>query len=150
MLGCLTMRMICNSRFCFHSALEHGNSRPIAYLEALILKDSLNCCVFSVRGELCLEDNTERAISYNLALCVLHFFGFTSDAILHFLTYDFFDGRQLWHGDKRNGGRFTSHAQAREPSRAILRRHVPRAKTMLFLAIESMEDSSSGIDDETA
>ena len=60
------------------------------HLEALVLQDPLDRCILSIRGKLCLEDYTKRAISYNLALCVLHFLGFTGQAILDFLTYNLF------------------------------------------------------------
>lgn len=56
------------------------------YLEALILKDTLDCCVFPIWGELGLENNAEGSIADDLALSVLHLFSLAGEAILHFFT----------------------------------------------------------------
>ena len=61
----------------------------IAYLETLVLQDSLNSCVLSIWRELGLEYYTERPVSNNLALGILHFFGLASQTILYFLADDF-------------------------------------------------------------
>ena len=45
-----------------------------AYLEAFVLKDTLDSSIFSVGRELCLKNNTEGAISHDLALGILHLF----------------------------------------------------------------------------
>ena len=83
------MRMICNSRFCFYQYLKSAGCYGTifhAYLETLILKNTLDSCVLSVWSQLGLEDHSKGAISHDLALSVLHFFGLASHAILYFLT----------------------------------------------------------------
>ncbi len=89
MLGCLTMRMICNSRFC-SCQRDSILCIPKTNLETLILQNSLDRCVLAIWGKLCLEDHTKGTIAYNLALRILHFLGFASEAILDFLTNDLF------------------------------------------------------------
>ena len=64
-------------------------------LEAFILKDPLDCSVLPVGRELCLEDHSERAVAYNLALRVLHLPRFTREAILDFLADYLYSGSQL-------------------------------------------------------
>jgi len=54
------------------------------------LQDSLDRGILPIWGKLGLKDHPKRAISYNLALRVLHFLGFASEAILDFLTDDLF------------------------------------------------------------
>lgn len=61
-----------------------------AYLEALVLKNTLDSCILSVRSQLGLENDTKRAIPYDLALGVLHFSGLASHAVLYFLTDDLY------------------------------------------------------------
>jgi len=57
-----------------------------SYLEALVLKNALDRCVFSSRRELGLKDDPKRAVANNLALSILHFFRIPSNTILDFLT----------------------------------------------------------------
>jgi hypothetical protein len=59
-------------------------------LETLVLQDSLDRGILPIWGKLGLKDHPKRAISDNLALRVLHFLGFASEAILDFLTNDLF------------------------------------------------------------
>lgn len=61
-----------------------------ADLEALVLKNTLDSCILSVRSQLGLENNSKGAISHNLALGILHFFGLASHAVLYFLTDDLY------------------------------------------------------------
>ena len=58
----------------------------MTYLEALVLKDTLDCCIFAVGRELGLKDNTKGSIADDLALRILHFPGLTSHTILYLLT----------------------------------------------------------------
>lgn len=59
-------------------------------LETLVLQDSLDRGILPIGGKLGLEDHTKRAVSYDLALRILHFLGFASETILDFLTNDLF------------------------------------------------------------
>ena len=59
-----------------------------AYLETLILKDTLDSCILAVGSKLGLEDYTKRAISHDLTLRVLHLLRLASQAVLHFFTND--------------------------------------------------------------
>ena len=61
-----------------------------AYLEAFVLKNTLDGCILSVRSQLGLKDHSERAISHDLALGILHFSGLASHAVLYFLTDDLY------------------------------------------------------------
>jgi hypothetical protein len=56
------------------------------HLKALILQHALDGGVLSGRRQLGLEDNTERAVSDDLALSVLHLFGLSGQAVLDLLT----------------------------------------------------------------
>lgn len=57
-----------------------------AYLEAFILENAFDGCVFTSWRQLGLKDDTEGAIAHDLALCVLHVTSLSSDAILHLFT----------------------------------------------------------------
>lgn len=46
-------------------------SKMAADLEALVLENPLDCCILIGRREFCLEHDTERSISHDLALRVL-------------------------------------------------------------------------------
>lgn len=59
-----------------------------ACLEALVLKNTLDSCILSVWSQLSLKDHSERAVSHDLALSILHFSGLASHAVLYFLTDD--------------------------------------------------------------
>ena len=59
---------------------------PRTYLEALILKDTLDCCIFPIWRELGLENNAEGSVADDFALGVLHFFSLASKAILNLFT----------------------------------------------------------------
>ena len=59
-----------------------------AYLEALILKNTLDSCILSVGSQFGLEDYSKGTVPHNLALCVLHLFGLASHTILYFFTDD--------------------------------------------------------------
>jgi len=65
-----------------------------AYLESLVLKNTLNGCIFSGGRELGLEDYPERAITHDLTLGILHLLGFAGKAILHFLTNNLYESDQ--------------------------------------------------------
>lgn len=94
------MRMICSSRFwvrasVLYNSLPRDASGPLyAHLETLVLKNTLDGGIFVGRRELCLENDTERAVSYNLALCVLQLLRLAGDAILHFLLNNFWNRSQ--------------------------------------------------------
>lgn len=62
-----------------------------AYLEALVLKNTLDGCVLSVWSQLGLKNHSKGAVSYDLALGVLHFFGLAGHAVLYFLTNDLYN-----------------------------------------------------------
>jgi hypothetical protein len=99
MLGCLTMRMICSSRFWPRVSLEvGGQNRGGACLEALVLQDALDGGVFSARRELGLEDDAKGAVSDDFALSVGEISGLSGDAILHLFPDD------LWSRVSRGGG----------------------------------------------
>jgi hypothetical protein len=90
MLGWRTILMICSSRFCEVSA--NGHKQECMYmtnLEALVLENPLDGGIFATGGHLCLEHNTEGAISDYLALSVLHLLGLPRESILDFFSYDF-------------------------------------------------------------
>lgn len=71
------MRMICSSRFLYfgqydsHALKKKTLDLTAAYLESLVLKNTLDGSILVGRRELCLEDNTERSISHNFTLCIL-------------------------------------------------------------------------------
>jgi len=54
----------------------------ITNLEALVLQHSLDGGILSARGQLCLEDDTERAIANDFALGILHLFRLPRQSIL--------------------------------------------------------------------
>lgn len=64
-------------------------SVPYSHLEAFILQHSFDSSIFSVRSQLRLEHYTERTVSYDLTLGILHLPSFASETILNFLTYYF-------------------------------------------------------------
>lgn len=71
------------------SVFHQSYSTPCqAHLEALILKNAFDSCIFSVGSQLGLENHSEGAIAYDLALRVLHLPCLARQAILHFLTND--------------------------------------------------------------
>ena len=59
-----------------------------AYLEALVLKNTLDSCILSVGSQFSLEDYSKGTVPHNLALGVLHLFGLASHTILYFFTDD--------------------------------------------------------------
>lgn len=61
-----------------------------AYLEALVLKNTLDSCILPVWSQLGLENHSKGAVSHDLALRVLHFFGLASHTVLYFLTDDLY------------------------------------------------------------
>lgn len=64
----------------------------MAYLETLILEDTLDSSILARWGKLSLEDDTERTIADNFALGILKLSGFASYSILDALTDDFCKG----------------------------------------------------------
>ena len=80
--------MICSSRFCNHQHFT-GTTRPVheAYLETLVLQYPLDGCILAVWSEFSLEHHPKGSIAHDLALCILHFLGLASHAILYFLAY---------------------------------------------------------------
>jgi hypothetical protein len=58
-------------------------------LEALVLQHPLDGGVFSARGQLGLENDTEGAIAHNLALCVRQVLVLSGLAVLDLFTDDF-------------------------------------------------------------
>lgn len=102
--------------------------------------------------QLGLEDDSERTIADDFALRVLHFPDFAGATVLDFLPDDLYAGRQQrprpaipWPEP------LTSHAQAREAGRAILRRHVGARQNVGSdgVVTESMAGSSSRVAAET-
>lgn len=60
------------------------------YFKPLVLQHSLDGSIFAAWGHFRLKHDTERAISHDLALGVLHFLGFASQAILDLFTNDLY------------------------------------------------------------
>jgi hypothetical protein len=73
-------------------------------LEAFVLQDALDGGVFATWRQLGLEDDTERAVSYNLALCVRQVFVLARLAVLDLLADDFCANVRQW---QRRRGRGT-------------------------------------------
>lgn len=95
MLGCRTILMICSSRFSracqsWICRADGGNSNCTTNLEALVLQNPLDGCIFVRGGQLGLENHAKRSIAYNLALGVLDFASLASDAILDLFTDNFY------------------------------------------------------------
>ena len=96
MLGCLTIRMICNSRFCGGERLAVSSSTVVGrgdqgvarrtYFEALILEHTFDGSIFAVGRDFCLENDTERTIADYFALGVLHLLRLSGQAILDLFT----------------------------------------------------------------
>ena len=88
--------MICSSRFC-HRQHFTGTTRPVhsAYLETLVLQYPLDGCVLTVWSEFGLEHHPKGSIAHDLALCILHFPGLPSQAILYLLAYYLYDNVSL-------------------------------------------------------
>jgi hypothetical protein len=61
----------------------------VPYLEALVLKNTLDSCVFSTWREFGLKYYTKGAVSYDFALSVRHLTGFAGGSILNLFTDDF-------------------------------------------------------------
>jgi hypothetical protein len=61
----------------------------IAYLESLVLQDPLDSSIFAARRQFCLEDNTETAISNDLALGVGQIPRFACNSVLDSFSNDF-------------------------------------------------------------
>lgn len=138
MFGCLTMRMICSSRFYGPSVLGTPPVDPHActHLESLVLEHPLDGGILARGMQLRLKDDTERPISDDLALRVLHLSGLARHAVLHLFANDLCQkassaGSRCEGGGVRRGER-TSHPQAREGSRPV-RRHLdePKRDTLL-------------------
>jgi hypothetical protein len=116
MFGCRTILMICSSRFWGVSAGHKGGS---ACLEALVLQHALDGGVLATRGQLRLEDDSERAVADDFALGVGEVSGLSGDAILDLFPNDLFgsvSGATFGAGRER-----TAHPQAVEGRRARLR-----------------------------
>jgi hypothetical protein len=59
------------------------------HLETLVLKHTLDGCIFSAWRQLGMEDNTEGSIADDLTLCIGEFSRLSSQAILDLLADDF-------------------------------------------------------------
>ena len=83
---------------------------PCAHLEALVLQHALDGCIFTTGRQLCLEDDAERAVSDNLALCVCQVLVVARQAVLHLFADNFWravsDGQQA----AGRGGLLTTHS----------------------------------------
>lgn len=66
----------------------HNGHMVSAHLEALVLKDTLDGSVLAAGRQLGLEDDTERTIAYDLALCIRQVFVVAGQAVLNFLADD--------------------------------------------------------------
>jgi hypothetical protein len=90
MLGCRTMRMICNSRFCAKSASAPSHAgHAQTHLEALVLQHALDGRIFATGRQFGLEDDAERAVADDLALCVGQVLVLARLAVLDLLADDF-------------------------------------------------------------
>lgn len=65
-----------------------------SYLEALVLKNTLDGGVFSAWRQFGLEDDAKGAIADNLALRILHLFRLASETVLDLFANDFCMARQ--------------------------------------------------------
>jgi hypothetical protein len=122
MFGCLTIRIICNSRFYHMSATSSAQVCGAAHLESLVLKHSFDGSILSRGREFGLEDHSKRAISNDLALCILHISSLSCNAILDLFANHLYLVKVL--ADKRIsrcGVLLTSHSQTGERCRAVLR-----------------------------
>jgi hypothetical protein len=97
-----------------------------ADLEPLVLKNSFDCCIFSRRGKLGLEDYPKGTIADNLTLGVLHVSRLASLSILDFLAHNLCQEMSSFVSDAQSSAKLTSHAQAVEHPRPILRHDGPR------------------------
>jgi hypothetical protein len=90
-------------------------------LESFVLENSFDGCIFTSWGQFGLKHYSKTAIANNLALGVLHFPCLAGNAILDLLSDYFYNDssasapREVWLC------MLTSHAQAIEASRSILR-----------------------------
>lgn len=72
----------------------HVSREPAAYLEPLILKDSLDGSILAAGSHLGLKHHTERSVANNLALCVGDLLGFARQAILNLFADDLYIDRK--------------------------------------------------------
>ena len=73
-------------------------------LEAFVLQDALDGGIFTARRQLGLEDDAERAVAHDLALCVREVLVLARLAVLDLLADDFCARVRQW---QRSGGRST-------------------------------------------
>ena len=59
------------------------------HLEAFVLQDSLDSCIFSIRSKFRLKDHPEGTVPYDLALCILHLSCFSRKTVLNSFAHDF-------------------------------------------------------------
>ena len=71
------------------TATTTTSSRETTYLEAFVLKDTLDSSIFAAGRELGLEHDAKGAVSNDLALGVLHIASLAGQAILDLLADDF-------------------------------------------------------------
>lgn len=88
----LQLAVLCWSQYAVRvccSALPRAAGRDWTHLEALVLQHPLDGCVLAAGRQLRLEDDAERAVADNLALCVRQVLVVARLAVLHFLANDF-------------------------------------------------------------
>ena len=94
-----------------------------SHLEPLVLENTLDGRILAIWSELGLKYNAEGSVSHDLALCVLHLFGFTSNPVLDFLSNHLC--QILSNGAYCEGLLLlTSHTQALKALRASLAGHL--------------------------
>lgn len=72
-------------------------------LEAFVLQNALDGSILSTGGELGLENDTEGAVSYDLALCVRQVFVLARLAVLDLLADDFCARVRQWRRREERG-----------------------------------------------
>jgi len=93
----------------------------VPHLEALVLENALDGSVFAAGRQLRLEDDAERTVSHNLALCVREVLVVAGHAVLHLLADDFCRASawqpERWEeseggreGERERGRRRTAHS----------------------------------------
>lgn len=71
-----------------HLSRRDHKTAASAYLESLILKNTLDGGILVGRRKLCLKNDAEGAISNDLALSILYLSRLASDAVLNLLLDD--------------------------------------------------------------
>jgi len=70
------------------SLANHSVACPITYLETLVLQNPFDGCILTAGHHLGLENDTERSISNDFALCVRDLLHFSGQPILDLFADD--------------------------------------------------------------